>query len=155
VAFEGGFHLDIEAIIRSQEIRANQEQDNVRLLEIAVNFLLPQIAGANLPVIPAAYETLPLQQFQMLGQFVADWFVAMRIGAEQLNSRRPTPLGSISSPGNDETGQCLSPVGDLASTVESASAAYFGITVAPHEYFDQTMTGSITRLRLLRSGAFG
>jgi hypothetical protein len=32
----------------------------------------------------------------------------------------------------------LSPVGDLASTVESASAAYFGITVAPHEYFDQT-----------------
>jgi hypothetical protein len=32
----------------------------------------------------------------------------------------------------------LSPVGDLAFTVESASAAYFGITVAPHEYFDQT-----------------
>jgi hypothetical protein len=34
----------------------------------------------------------------------------------------------------------LSPVGDLASTVESASAAYFGITVAPHEYFHQTPT---------------
>jgi hypothetical protein len=32
----------------------------------------------------------------------------------------------------------LCPVGDLASTVESASAAYLGITVAPHEYFDQT-----------------
>jgi hypothetical protein len=32
----------------------------------------------------------------------------------------------------------LSPVGDLAFTVESASAAYFGITLAPHEYFDQT-----------------
>jgi hypothetical protein len=32
----------------------------------------------------------------------------------------------------------LSPVGDLASTVESASAAYLGIIVAPHEYFDQT-----------------
>jgi hypothetical protein len=31
----------------------------------------------------------------------------------------------------------LEPVGDLASTVESASAAYFDITVAPHEYFDQ------------------
>jgi hypothetical protein len=29
----------------------------------------------------------------------------------------------------------LSPVGDLASAVENASAAYFGITVAPHEYF--------------------
>ena len=33
----------------------------------------------------------------------------------------------------------MGPVGDLASTVESASAAYFGITVAPHEYFDQTV----------------
>jgi len=31
----------------------------------------------------------------------------------------------------------LSPVGDLASTVENASAAYFGTTAAPHEYFDQ------------------
>ena len=30
------------------------------------------------------------------------------------------------------------PVGSPASTVESASAAYFGITVSPHEYFDQT-----------------
>jgi hypothetical protein len=30
----------------------------------------------------------------------------------------------------------LSLVGDLASTLDSASAAYFGITVAPHEYFD-------------------
>jgi integrase len=35
----------------------------------------------------------------------------------------------------------LMPVGDLASTVESASAAYFDITVAPHEYFDQTGFG--------------
>jgi hypothetical protein len=32
----------------------------------------------------------------------------------------------------------LIPVGDLASTVENASAAYFGTTAAPHEYFDQT-----------------
>jgi hypothetical protein len=31
----------------------------------------------------------------------------------------------------------LSPVGDLASPVENASAAYFGTTAAPHEYFDQ------------------
>jgi hypothetical protein len=41
----------------------------------------------------------------------------------------------------------LRPVGDLASTVESASAAYFGITVAPHEYFDQTATGKFVDVR--------
>src|SRR6516164_3691290 len=45
----------------------------------------------------------------------------------------------------------LSPVGDLASTVESASAAYFGITVAPHEYFDHT--GSTAGLRPGRTDA--
>jgi hypothetical protein len=33
----------------------------------------------------------------------------------------------------------LSPLGDLASTVESASAVYFAITLAAHEYFDQTL----------------
>ena len=32
----------------------------------------------------------------------------------------------------------LSPVGDVASAVENASAAYSDTTVAPHEYFDQT-----------------
>jgi hypothetical protein len=29
------------------------------------------------------------------------------------------------------------PLGDLESTVENASAAYFGTTAAPYEYFDQ------------------
>jgi hypothetical protein len=32
----------------------------------------------------------------------------------------------------------LSPVGDVASAVENALAAYSGTTAAPHEYFDQT-----------------
>jgi hypothetical protein len=32
----------------------------------------------------------------------------------------------------------LSPVGDVASAVENALAAYSDTTVAPHEYFDQT-----------------
>jgi hypothetical protein len=32
----------------------------------------------------------------------------------------------------------LSPVGDVASAVENASAAYSGTTAAPHEYFDHT-----------------
>jgi hypothetical protein len=32
----------------------------------------------------------------------------------------------------------LSPVGDVASAVENALAAYSDTTVAPHEYFDHT-----------------
>jgi hypothetical protein len=32
----------------------------------------------------------------------------------------------------------LSPVGDVASAVENALAAYSGSTAAPHEYFDHT-----------------
>jgi hypothetical protein len=38
--------------------------------------------------------------------------------------------------------------------VESASAAYFGITVAPHEYFDQTgMSGRVDAFALLKEPA--
>jgi hypothetical protein len=33
----------------------------------------------------------------------------------------------------------LSPVGDVASAVENALAAYSGTTAAPHEYFDHTV----------------
>jgi hypothetical protein len=32
----------------------------------------------------------------------------------------------------------LSPVGEVASAVENALAAYSGTTAAPHEYFDHT-----------------
>ena len=32
----------------------------------------------------------------------------------------------------------LSPVGDVASAVENASAVYSATTAAPHEYLDQT-----------------
>jgi hypothetical protein len=35
----------------------------------------------------------------------------------------------------------LSPVGDVASAVENALAAYSDTTVAPHEYFDQMASG--------------
>ena len=35
----------------------------------------------------------------------------------------------------------LSPVGDVASAVENALAAYSGTTAAPHEYFDHTGAG--------------
>jgi hypothetical protein len=52
-------------------------------------------------------------------------------------TRKETTKGKV-TPSSSLPLLRLSPVGDLASTVESASAAYFGITVAPHEYFDQT-----------------
>jgi len=41
----------------------------------------------------------------------------------------------------------LSPVGDVASAVENASAAYSDTTVAPHEYFDQEAAAGRERLQ--------
>jgi hypothetical protein len=51
----------------------------------------------------------------------------------------------------------LEPVGDLASVVKNALAAYSGTTVAPHEYFDQTGCGRCgieirNRTRLVPAG---
>jgi hypothetical protein len=45
----------------------------------------------------------------------------------------------------------LSPVGDVASAVENALAAYSGTTAAPHEYFDHT--GWALNLLIVQAGA--
>jgi hypothetical protein len=45
----------------------------------------------------------------------------------------------------------LSPIRDVASVVENASAAYSGTTAAPHEYFDQTTTAQPEPLRELNN----
>src|SRR6516225_3253560 len=42
----------------------------------------------------------------------------------------------------------LSPVGDVASAVENALAAYSGTAAAPREYFDQTGSGSASLEKL-------
>jgi hypothetical protein len=44
---------------------------------------------------------LPLQQFEMFRQFVADRLVTMRIGAEQLDARRVTLLRKYIQSGQD------------------------------------------------------
>jgi hypothetical protein len=77
VAVQGVLHLDIEAIIRSQEIGADQQQDDVGFLEIPVDRLLPEIARADLPVVPASHQTLPLEQLEVLRQFIPQRFVAV------------------------------------------------------------------------------
>lgn len=82
VALQGVLHLDIEAVIRSQEIGTDQQQDDVGFLEIAVDRLLPEIAGSDLTVVPASYQTLPLDQLQVLRKFVPQRFVTVRIRAE-------------------------------------------------------------------------
>jgi hypothetical protein len=46
-------------------------------------------------------------------------------------------------------------VGDVASAVENVSAAYSDTTVAPHEYFDQTITFSGDGIPAIRAGVQG
>jgi uncharacterized protein (TIGR03437 family) len=49
----------------------------------------------------------------------------------------------------------LSPVGNVASVVENASAAYSGTTTAPHEYFDQTGNAASVQFAGLAPGYAG
>ena len=82
MALKRGLHLDIEAVIGSQKVGADQQQYDVGFLEIAVDRLLPLIAGADLAIVPGPQETLSLKQFQVLCEFVPQMLVAMRIRAE-------------------------------------------------------------------------
>jgi hypothetical protein len=65
VPFQGPLHFDGIAVIRSDKIRADQQQDNVGPFQVVVNLLLPLLAGLDLPVVPSADEALPLEQLQV------------------------------------------------------------------------------------------
>jgi len=61
VADEGEFHLNIKAIRRGEEIRAEQQENDLGGAEMFVNFIGPFIANADATVVPGKNQ---LQAFQ-------------------------------------------------------------------------------------------
>ena len=58
VTFDGPFHLDIVAVVRRKERRADQQEDNPCRFEPAVNFALPFLTCTDHPVVPARNKAL-------------------------------------------------------------------------------------------------
>jgi hypothetical protein len=54
-------HLDVVTVIRGDEVRTDQEQDDVRGVEVLVDLPFPLGPGPDASVVPPADETLTVQ----------------------------------------------------------------------------------------------
>ena len=58
------------AIIRGDEHGAHQQQDDISLLNVFVDALLPFVPGCNFSIVPLGKDALPLQQRESISQVV-------------------------------------------------------------------------------------
>jgi hypothetical protein len=52
VASQRHFTLDLIAILGFDEVRTDEEQDDIRRIESSINCLAPLISGRNLAIVP-------------------------------------------------------------------------------------------------------
>ena len=83
VHLQGSLHLHTIAIVGVHKIRAHQEQDNARCVQMLLNFALPFRSGLNLSIIPACHLPRPLKHPQMLVNAVSQIAVLVRVSVEK------------------------------------------------------------------------
>jgi hypothetical protein len=62
VALKSELHLHVIAVIGSEEICADQQQDDMRGLNVRINLIPPFITGANAAIMPTGNQTLAFEQ---------------------------------------------------------------------------------------------
>ena len=67
-------------IVGVQEVGTNHQQHNVSLLELCFDFLVPDFAGYDFPVVPCFNAPAAFEHRKMRVQFVAILLVFVRVG---------------------------------------------------------------------------
>ena len=65
VPLKGALHLLVVAIVRRDEIGADQQQDDLSGFEIAIDLARPFGAGGDLPVMPSRDQVQALQELEV------------------------------------------------------------------------------------------
>ena len=73
------FHLPFVTIVRRNEIGANQKQDDIRRVEMAVDRVGEFSSGRDASVMPLRYDALPLQGDEALFQLIAQVLVSVGV----------------------------------------------------------------------------
>jgi hypothetical protein len=83
-------HFIAIAIVRSEEIATDQEQDERCCIQMAIHFLLPDTARYDLAAVPGGNQAITLQYTQMALQLFPQGSVSRRIrtGIEDFNGGR-------------------------------------------------------------------
>jgi hypothetical protein len=85
VARHRALHLDIPAGRRGDEIRADEQQDQLRCLEVLAHLRLPLRPGVDLPVVPRPEDPLALQQREVRHELPKSGFIPARVGNEYVD----------------------------------------------------------------------
>lgn len=88
--FESPLHLAFVAVIRSDEIRANKQEDDICGVDVAIDGCPKLLAGDNATIMPGVDQALPTETPEMNLQLVAKILVDVGIGEE--DGSQPTSV---------------------------------------------------------------
>ena len=70
------------------KVRAHQQQDDVRTVELVVDLAVQILAGADSAIMPSRDDAVATEPGKVLLEFVAQRFVGVRIGEEDMGHGR-------------------------------------------------------------------
>jgi hypothetical protein len=81
LAFKGDLHFDTVAVVGSDEVGADQKQDDMSRAHVSIDLVTPFLTSANAAVVPTDNQTVSSQQRKLLLEFVAQLlvFVGVRV----------------------------------------------------------------------------
>lgn len=84
VTLHRAHHFDVVAVVGRDEVRADQQQNNVRAVELVVDLAVEILAGADAAIVPGCDRALAAEPGEVLLEFVAQRFVRVRIREEDM-----------------------------------------------------------------------
>lgn len=85
MAFQRARHLGVVAIIGCQEVRADQQKDDVNSVETLIDHPLPLLSRADSPVVLTRNCALAFQETEMFFQVIAQHFITVRVREENFD----------------------------------------------------------------------
>jgi hypothetical protein len=86
VALHGAGNFNIAAVARGDEVGTDQQQNDLGGVEAVFDVTIPLVTGEYFAIVPVGNITVPLEDFQMVGQLIPQRFILVRIGKKDSNS---------------------------------------------------------------------
>jgi hypothetical protein len=83
MALHGAQHLALVAVVRIYEVRADEQKNDIRFIQILVDGIAQFCPSRDASVVPSRNDTLALQGCQVDFKLIAQLLVLMGIGEKQ------------------------------------------------------------------------
>ena len=88
VALHRARHLNAVAVIGAEEVRAQQEQYDVRAEQLIVDLSVETLAGSDPPIVPCRDHALAEESSEVLLELVSQYLVGVRATEEDMSHGR-------------------------------------------------------------------